>query len=264
MDEPAVDLIVALVDDLPGLPAVAQRALSLLSDPTTEPEALESALSRDPSLAVRVLRLANSAYYRRSREITTLAGAVVVLGFKTLHTLVLSSAVHRVISSAGEVAPRLWEHCYAAALACRELARLAGAGAVAREEAFLAGLFHDVGKGVIAHKFPGIYDGRPGAEAEREQLGFDHAQLGSALLAAWEIPAELRHAVGEHHRAPPEGRAERAAAGDWVAWQVAPGLGPGAPPLPEGGLAGLGVPDGEVHAVLQVVETYLSEERAGR
>ncbi|RXL80522.1 HDOD domain-containing protein, partial [Citrobacter sp. AAK_AS5] len=76
---------------------------------------------------------------------------------KTIQTLLLTSVAHRVIASAREVAAQLWDHSYAAAVACREFAREMGRSVLQREEAFLAGLFHDVGKGVIAARFPGVY-----------------------------------------------------------------------------------------------------------
>jgi HD-like signal output (HDOD) protein len=182
MSEQLLAKVAAVVDDLPSLPAVAQEVLALLSDPSTKPERLQSSLSRDPALSLQVLRISNSAYYRRGREITSLADAIVLLGFKTVQSLVMSSAVHRVLSSAGGIASQLWEHCFAVGAACREVAALNGAKMLAKEEAFMVGLFHDVGKGVIATKFPGIYNSGLSAAGETEQIGFNHAELGGVLL----------------------------------------------------------------------------------
>ncbi|WP_459942397.1 MULTISPECIES: HDOD domain-containing protein [Deferrisoma] len=232
MTAPLADRVARLIDDLPRLPAVAQQALALLADPATEPEHLEAVLARDPSLSLRVLRLANSAYYRRSREVRTLSAAIVFLGFRTLHTLVLTSAVQRVLAGAGRLAEPLWLHSYGAGIACREWARRTRGGDP--EEAFLAGLFHDVGKGVIALRFPRVYDEPAGVEGEAKALGFDHGELGRVLLERWELPGALAEAVGSHHADEPDGLGAVARLGDWVAWAAAPGVGAPEPEPPAG------------------------------
>ncbi len=232
MPNPLAERVARLIDDLPQLPSVAQEAMALLADATTEPEALEQVLARDPALSLRVLRLANSAYYRRSREIRSLSAAIVFLGFRTLKTLIMSSAVHRVLAGTGRLAQPLWLHSYGAGLACREwVRRVHPPGVSDPDEAFLAGLFHDVGKGVIAVRFPRLYEGTPGAQGEVEALGFDHAELGRLLLERWDLPMGLAEAVGGHH-APAEGLPAVAALGDAMAWGAAPGVGASPPPSP--------------------------------
>lgn len=261
MPNPVVEKIAGLVRELPALPAVAQQALALLSDPTTEPEALQEVFSRDAALALKLLRLANSAYYRRSREVTTLSAAVVLLGFKTIQTLVLSSAVYRVLSAAGPSALQLWEHSFAVAAGCRELAKEMGEGGSAREEAFLAGLFHDVGKGVIAAKFPGVYGQPLGVSGELETLGFHHGHLAQVLLARWEIPGPLAAAVGSHHECDAPGLAGLVALGDWLAWEVAPGLGAAFPAEPGTLVQWAGLSQDRMDGLRATVEKYLAEER---
>lgn len=260
MGTPPIERIAALVQDLPALPAAAQHALALLSDPTTEPGELQQALARDQALALRALRLANSAYYRRSREITTLSNAVVVLGFRTIQTLLLSSAAHRVIAAAGELAEQLWNHSFAAAVACREFSKEIGRGSLEREEAFLAGLFHDLGKGVVAARFPGIYADSAGVEGERAALGFDHADLGQVLLERWQIPAALSAAVGTHHEAGPSALGRLVVMGEWLAWGVAPGVGSCLPERPMGLLDAYGMAPERLGEILESVKLYLDEE----
>ena len=261
MDRSALEKIATLVKDLPALPTVAQQALALLSDPTTEPEGLQNVLSRDTGLSLKVLRLANSAYYRRNREISTLTSAILLLGFKTIQTLILSSAVHRVLSSAGTSAAALWEHAFAAALACRELGRRLRNHCSDGEEAYLAGLFHDAGKGVIAAKFPGIYSSPVGLKGEVELLGFHHGHLGQVLLAKWEIPSALCAAVGSHHEAEPWGLGQLAAIGDWLAWEVSPGVGADWPEPPNGLLAAAGIDAGALGGIRESLAAMVAEER---
>jgi HD-like signal output (HDOD) protein len=240
---------------------VAQEALTLLSNPLTEPEELHTVLSRDPALALKILRLANSAYYRRNREVSTLTSAILLLGFKAIHTLILTSVVHRVLSSAGSIATLLWEHSFASALACRELGRRLPGSCSDPEEAFLTGLFHDTGKGVIAAKFPGIYSSPIGPDGEREAVGFHHGHLGQVLLTKWEIPASLCLAVGTHHEAAPDGMGRLAAVADWLAWELAGGVGASAPDEPSGILAALGVDTDTVTDIRRRLAAAVQEER---
>ena len=85
-------LLNTLEKNLPALPQVAWEAMSLIEDPDSRAEDLQKIISRDQALAARVLRLANSAYYGVSRTITTLSGAIVMLGFDTVRFLVLAAA----------------------------------------------------------------------------------------------------------------------------------------------------------------------------
>jgi HD-like signal output (HDOD) protein len=261
MPSPVVERIAKLVSDLPPLPAVAQQALSLLNDPTTEPEELQSVLSKDPALALKVLGMSNSAYYRRGRAVTTLSGAVVVLGFKTIQTLVLSSAVHRVISTAGDIATQLWEHSFAAGVATRELSKHVGHSMQQREEAFLAGLFHDVAKGVIASKFPGVYAEPLGVTGEVETLGFHHSHLAHVLLVRWEIPQQLALAVAGHHEPASDGLARLTTLGDGLAWRLAPGVGAPDPGLLDTLCSELNLDTPQFEDLEGRVRGFLTEER---
>jgi HD-like signal output (HDOD) protein len=261
MDRAALEKIATLVKDLPALPAVAQEALGLLSNPKTEPEELQAVLSRDPGLSLKILRLANSAYYRRNREISTLTSAILLLGFKTIQTLILSSAVHRVLTSGGSAATSLWEHSLAAALACRELGRRLRGFCSDAEEAFLAGLFHDTAKGVIGAKFPGIYSVPLGLDGEIESLGFHHGHLGQVLLSKWDIPPALCLAVGSHHEREPQGLGLLTAIADWLAWGLAPGIGAEAPEEPSRLLSAVGIDKDLLEEIQRSLAATLAEER---
>ncbi|MBI5445889.1 MAG: HDOD domain-containing protein [Deltaproteobacteria bacterium] len=259
MQRAALEKIAGLVGDLPALPSVAAEALRLLTDPSSEPEQLQHVLSRDAALSLKVLRLANSAYYRRKSAVSTLSAAIILLGFRTIQSLILSSAVHRVLSSNGAAAS-LWEHSLATAFACRELSRQSPVCSVDPEEAFLAGLFHDTAKSVIATKFPGIYAKPLGASGEEELLGFHHGHLGQLLLSKWEIPARLAEAVGSHHSPEPSDLGRLALAADWLAWEAAPGLGACRPLPPEHLLAQLGADSVVLESIRESLAGSMAEE----
>jgi len=260
MEQSALERIASLVDELPALPIVAQQSLAMISDPSTEPEELQAVLSRDPALSLKLLRLANSAYYRRNRRVATLNTAIVMLGFKTIQTLVLSSAVHRVLAAADSRAKSLWLHCFGTALACRELCKRASSNLFGHDEAFLAGLFHDVAKGVIVSKFPGVYSRPVGPRGESEILGFHHGDLGRVLLERWEIPANLTEAVGTHHDPTPQGLGRIVRVGDWLAWSVAEGLGAPLPEPPGELMEALGLDAACVEQARGSVKASLAEE----
>ncbi len=263
MTNPLIDRMAGLVGELPALPVVAQQALALLGDPAAEPEALQTVLSRDPALAVKVLSQANSAHYCRGRAITTLGAAVVLLGFKTIQTLVLSSAVHRVLQGTGSRGQTLWLHSFGAGLAGREVARRGRGFGGEPEEAFLAGLFHDVGKGVLASKLPRLYDAPLGWAGEAQELGFHHGELGQALLLRWGIPAGLAEAAGEHHGPDVGGLVGVARVADWLIWPLAPGIGAPEPRRPEESLVALGLADDEIDELHARLTRALAEEGGG-
>lgn len=260
MQPSALQKIASLVNDLPALPTVVNEALALLTNPDTEPDDLQQVLSRDPAISLKLMRLANSAYYRRKHEVSTLSAAIVLLGFRTIQTLILSSAVHRVLSIGEGSASSLWEHCLASALACREVSRRAARSKADPEEAFLAGLFHDTAKNVIAMKFPGIYSRPLGTAGEEELLGFHHGQLGQILLAKWEIPVVLADAVGSHHAPEPTELGKLTVLGDWLAWEVAPGVGAPQPPEPRELLSEVGIETSALDQIREHLAVSITEE----
>jgi putative nucleotidyltransferase with HDIG domain len=208
MDDAKV--IAAKVGDLPPLPNVATRIIELVGNPNTNAGDLEQVISRDLALTTRVLKLANSALFGRRGMVSTLSRAIVLLGFKTVHSLVIAASTES-IYSAGSTRFKdklLWEHAVAAALAAGYLARECRYRGV--EEAFLGGLLHDIGKVVmdtnLGERYQGIVErvyneGVAFVDAEQELLGFDHAEVGGLVVRKWNLPETLEEAVRLHHRA---------------------------------------------------------------
>lgn len=162
----------------------------------------------DQSLTARVLRMSNSSFYGRSKQVATLKEAIILLGFKTLRSLVVASSTHSMYQGVPDKAfrERLWEHTLEVALASRLIASAARHPQV--EEAFIAGLMHDIGKLVLTQKINDQYQkiittveqtGRSHIEVEQEILGFDHAEVGRLLLQKWAFPRPFVRAVAEHH-----------------------------------------------------------------
>ncbi len=204
-----LNALVRQVRDLPALPETVMRVIRLADDPKSGTAAVAKALVSDQALAARVLKLANSAFYGSSRRIATVSDAVVILGMRTTRNLVMAASCEALLESevAGYGLPRgaLLRHSLACASAAQALAKRAKYRGL--EEAFVAGLLHDIGKVVMntyqREQFSEVLTKASGgvtyAEAEQAVFGFDHAEAGACLLERWNLPLSLVSAVQYHH-----------------------------------------------------------------
>ncbi len=204
-----LNALVRQVHDLPALPETVLRVMQVTEDPKAGIADAAKVLVSDQALAARVLKLANSAFYGSSRRIGTVSDAVVILGMRTTRNLVMAASCEALLE--GEVAgyglPRgaLLRHSLVCASAAQALAKRAKYRGM--EEAFVAGLLHDIGKVVMnayqRDQFREVLAlvsvGMTYAEAERAVFGFDHAEAGGCLLERWNLPLPLVSAVRHHH-----------------------------------------------------------------
>lgn len=205
-----LDALVRQVRDLPALPNTVVRVMQISDDPKSGTSDVAKVLISDQALAARVLKLANSAFYGASRRIATVSDAVVILGMRTTRNLVMATGCQELLEQevAGYCLPRgaLLRHSLACASAAQVLAkRTKYRGA---EEAFVAGLLHDLGKVVmnlyLRDQFIQVLiQAAAGemtyADAEQAVFSFDHAEAGAYLLERWNLPASLVSAVRYHH-----------------------------------------------------------------
>ena len=136
---------IEVVGDLPSVLAVASEMLRVASDPNSSADDLRAVVDRDPALSARILKVANSSLYSFSRRIETVQHAIALLGFRTITNIVLAASLREVFTHFGLAEKQLWEH---STLTGTVAARLTTHDAidVDREEAFTAGLLHDLGK----------------------------------------------------------------------------------------------------------------------
>ncbi len=197
--------------DLPAMPHVASKVLELSADPNTSAQKLQQVIADDQAMAARLLKIANSAMYACSRKVKTLTEAIVMLGFNSIRSLIVTSAARNLYQSnnqrMGLKERLLWEHSIGTACACRLLVRMEAPHLA--EEAFLAGLMHDIGKLVLnqqaAERFDEIVqtvynENRRFAETERDLLGFDHAEVGAMLINKWKLSHMMEEIIANHHR----------------------------------------------------------------
>jgi putative nucleotidyltransferase with HDIG domain len=192
--------------DLPTMPAIAGRVVSMLSEQNTTAEALTKTISVDPALAARVLKIANSSFYACRRSINTLSQAIVVIGFQTLSNVVFAASTKDVYKRFGLSEKMLHDHAVGTAMATHLVEK--AVGLKKSEEVFLAGLLHDIGRVVLNNTDPERYgqvmaavynEGRDPLEAEREMFGFTHVDVGGLVLRKWNFSPEMEQVVANHH-----------------------------------------------------------------
>ena len=199
------------IDELPPLPAVAARIMALADDETTSALDLAQVLSTDQALTAKLIRISNSAYYGFARKVSTVREAVVVLGFKQVRQMAvgasLMNAFSRHYEGGGDFDLDLfWGHSVAVAVASESIAKKTRAAR--GEDAFTAGILHDIGRLVIRMTMPREFEeavrmARTGQvslhQAELEITGYDHQAVGLALGERWKFPSHLVDAVADHH-----------------------------------------------------------------
>ncbi|MCL2183204.1 MAG: HDOD domain-containing protein [Chitinispirillia bacterium] len=203
------------IANLPTLPHIASRLMQIVNSPHTSADTVASLVAQDISLSAKVLRLANSAFYGIPKSINTLNNAVVILGFKIIQTMVLSLTVFDMFTrdDTEDAQPfdrdAFWRHSLRCAVIGRLLAhRRRRSFALDPEEAFCAGLLHDVGKVVMEQYLNQDFhkalnharvNGLPSFEAEREILGYTHCDVASWLTGTWSLPDEIDQPMVCHH-----------------------------------------------------------------
>lgn len=202
--------ILAEIERLPTISPVVAEVLRLTSSDMAHAADVATAISRDPALTARVLRLVNSAYFGFSTSVATVYHAVIILGFEAVRSLTVAvAAVDAASHARKEIGVSLedyWYHAAAVASSSRDVAR--SALPCSWGEAFTAGLLHDIGHLILASCVPQAYRevmaatqgrGRPIAKVEQEILGADHTEIGALVARRWNLPELLVSAIRHHH-----------------------------------------------------------------
>lgn len=200
-----------LLDSLATMPASQSTVLAVMrmaTDPEAGPADVARLCASDPVLTTQLLRVANSAAFGMSSQVTTLQRAVVVMGMSTVRS-VAAAAVASATANAGTVRPpaSFWVTAAATATGAALLARRVGAS---RDEAFCVGVLHELGAALLLRVDPDGWPqlvaecmarGESPVIAERERYGVDHAWAAARVLQSWDFPTSLCDAVARHHDA---------------------------------------------------------------
>ncbi len=199
--------------ELPSMPFILSRIIRITRNPDTSAQELADAVMIDQSLTSRILRLANSAYFHRTKEVDTVSNAILILGFGYVRNLAASASVleaifpHKVFPGFDWRA--MWLHSVTCAIASEEIySQMAGFDRRKDETVFIAGLLHDIGKLIIACTLPlrfmAVVEGcRKSKEdmidVETDFLSTNHAEVGQYVTERWGFPEKLVQAIAYHH-----------------------------------------------------------------
>lgn len=202
--------VVSKIGTLPTLPYVVRKLSEMLENPKVTAEDVNRVISSDQSLTAKVLKLVNSAFYGFPGQISTVTHAVVILGFSAVKSIALSASVFDMFPVESQSGyfdrHKFWEHSIASAVIARLLSRKIRYPE--EEEAFVAGLLHDMGKIILDQylheEFHAILDevnkeNITFLEAEDRILNCNHPRIGSWLGEQWSLPHPLRDAICYHH-----------------------------------------------------------------
>ena len=196
--------------DIASIKKTVSEIVNVINDPESSAKQLKDIIELDPPLSAKLLRLANSAFYGYTKRITSIQEAIVCIGFDAVKDLALSQKVSQLFDKYDKIRDYsrdlLWKHSVAVALFCKLLYRREYREL--GENSYVAGLLHDLGLIVEDQFIPILFSyileksearGTSLYQSEKEVLGFDHTEIGGAILAGWDLPDELVTAIASHH-----------------------------------------------------------------
>lgn len=197
------------IDNLPTLPTVYAEVDRLCKNPDVSADELSKVIETDPSISLKLLSLANSAFFGFSRQIKSVRDAISLLGNQTVQNTILNISVFEATkglkNSGGLDKNAFWVHSSAVGSAARFLSDKLK---LDRTEAFTSGIIHDMGKIILDSLYADFYsevlqmvekEKVSILKAEEEVIGLGHGQIGKELCEAWQLPQELVDAVTYHH-----------------------------------------------------------------
>jgi HD-like signal output (HDOD) protein len=205
-----VDSAVREVSHIATLPEITVKIIQLVEDPESTAHDLHEVIANDPALSARVLKVVNSAFYALPGQIGSINRAIVLLGLNAVKNIAVAASLAKLFRG-GKLGPDfsardLWTHSIAVGAAVKVLSEKISLGLP--DEAFLAGLIHDIGIMVAMQaRRPKLLEvlelhagGKTFLEAEHEVFGVDHQDFGRGLCDAWKFPGNLANVTGFHHR----------------------------------------------------------------
>jgi HD-like signal output (HDOD) protein len=210
MEKDAIQRIIDRLKDIPTLPIVITKIIDIVDSPNTSADDLHKAIAKDQALSGKVLKLVNSAFYGFPKKIETLHQAVVILGFNTVRSLALSLSMldflddrhsHNQLNYV-----EYWKHSIGTSILARAIAKKSFPPLA--EEAFVAGLMHDIGILILDQFVPSEYakvfetmhrEQIALYQAEKKVLRITHAEVGRMLAIKWNLPDTLLYSISFHH-----------------------------------------------------------------
>ncbi len=197
---------------LPVMPEMMVKAQQMIKSPATSPAQLVNIIEKDSAMVTGILRVANSAYYGFRGKVATIQHASALFGTRRLAELITAISAGEVLEKSmdgyGLKAGDMWCHSIAVACTAGEIA--AAVGFDAPDTAYMAGLFHDMGKiildpyvrerKVLFDNYTATHPEKTLQDAERDILGFDHAVIAAILCENWNLPRSISFGIRHHHQ----------------------------------------------------------------
>lgn len=211
LSSPKLQSLVAGLKFLPSLPQNYAEFEKVLNSPNASTGKIGEVILKDVALTVRILQVANSAYFGTGRQVSTPAQAVARIGTDIIGALILSEGVFTQLEESGqdrEIYDGLAEHSLSCAALAEKIARSEKLDTEAIRSTFVAGLLHDVGVIVLNYNLPDEYaeamawmesEGVNQCEAEQHILGASHDAIGAYLAGLWGLPNAIIEAIAFHH-----------------------------------------------------------------
>lgn len=210
-----VDSAIKSISHIATLPEITLKIIQLVEDPTSTAQDLNAIISHDPALCSRILKVVNSAFYGLPRQIGSINRAIVLLGLNAVKNIAIAASLTKLFRG-GEICPNfsardLWNHSIATAAGCKLICDELKLGLP--DEAFLAGLIHDLGIMVevqakrrelieVFEQMSFDENGVPAQDMldiERRVIGADHQIFGATLCESWKFPKSFAYVAGHHH-----------------------------------------------------------------
>jgi len=215
MDEKQILQRLNKIKDIPTLPTIVHELNQHLQDPETSIAKVSETIEKDQAMALKILKLVNSAFYGFKSRISDVKNAVVLLGYNAVRNAIVSvsviNAVPKKLVFQDFEMRDFWKHSLAVAVTSKNIAQKAGAESP--DNCFVGGLLHDVGKVIMAQYLQDLFvkvwacmqnEYLPFYEAEKRELPIDHAAIGAHVAGRWQLPQGLIDAISWHHAFQPQ------------------------------------------------------------
>ncbi|MDY7033877.1 MAG: response regulator [Thermodesulfobacteriota bacterium] len=211
LEKDSLKRVVSQVDSLPSLPSSYSKLMDELQSSDASTKRVGDIMAKDLGMTAKVLQLVNSAFFGLPVHVSSPSQAVNLLGIDTVKALVLSAEVFSKCNQErlpGFSIESLWDHSINTGTIAKEIAKMAKIDSKLVDDAFMAGILHDIGKLIIVESLPDSYkkvlelmnsDKLSFFDAEYLSLGATHAEMGAYLLGLWGLPDPIIEAVAFHH-----------------------------------------------------------------
>ena len=212
LHDPRIRAAVARCDTLPTLPTLYVELTRAIESATSDARQIAAIISRDMAVSAKILQLVNSSFFGLGRRVSSIEQTVSLLGVNRIRGLVLTESIVRQFKPPSNLKQfstgAFWEHAALVAEVARCISRAEGQQGDRPDQAFTAGLLHDIGKLIFASQHTKVYaeileesaeTGEPVCQIEMRRLNVTHAEVGAYLLGLWALPSRITEAIALHH-----------------------------------------------------------------